>query len=251
MSKSEIVFVYTLTESMAAGRLENGLPRSAQIHETIARHYQIPAVNVGQSLLGKIESGVGNWDDFTIDKVHPNDAGYRIYADATIQFLEQLRTNSPPSETALPAPLEPDLWQTARLMPAANLDAPDWEIATQAPPSMSAEWHPERYAARYVVAQKPGTKLIFRFRGAVIGLFFLITPDSGDIEFSIDGGQPQRLSMWDKHALQFTRPSYRILADGLAKGEHQLKLRILAKKDQNSTGHVVRLLAMMVDSDIE
>lgn len=246
LPQCEIVFVYTITQSTANARQSDGLPRSTRLHEEIARHYEIPALNVGQALLEQIEAGAGDWNTFTIDSVHPTDAGYQIYADVIVGALQQLREGA----RELPAPLDVAAWQNMGMVNAAELSAPGWTIVTEAPATMTAEWHPERYATKFLAASAPQSELKFAFSGSIIGLFYLIAPDSGDIEYAIDDGEPVRLSMWDKYAQQFTRPNYRILADDLAAGAHQLKLRILPERDENSTGTTVRLLAMLVGDSV-
>jgi hypothetical protein len=109
------------------------------------------------------------------------------------------------------------------------------------------EWHPERYSTT-LTAEEPGAELSFAFAGTTIGLFWLVAPDSGDIEYSLDGSAPQQLSSWDVFALQFIRPSYHILSDSLAPGEHELCLRVSHESHPQSKGHSIRLLALLVDA---
>ncbi len=73
-----------------------------------------------------------------------------------------------------------------------------------------------------------------------------MAPDSGDIEWSIDDQPPQRLASWDKYALENARASYAILADDLTSGEHTLKIRVLAEKQEQSKGTWIRIGAFLV-----
>ena len=247
LPQCEIVFVYTIAQSMVGALGADGLPRSTRLHETIARHYDIAAINVGQALLERIAAGAGDWDDFTIDGVHPSDVGYRIYADAVIGALQKMRVGAAQTSPPLPAPLDVAAWERAGLIGATEFWAPGWTIETEPPATMTAEWHPERYANRFLAATQPATELKISFSGSIVGLFYLIAPDSGDIEYSIDGGEPSPLSTWDQFSAQFTRPNYRILARDLSPGAHELTLRILPTKNESSTGTTVRLLGLLVN----
>jgi hypothetical protein len=81
----------------------------------------------------------------------------------------------------------------------------------------------------------------------VVGLFWLIAPDSGDVEWSIDGSAPRRASSWDRYALRFTRANYTIFRDNLPPGEHVLTLRVSAEKNPESKGTWLRIGAMLVN----
>jgi hypothetical protein len=66
------------------------------------------------------------------------------------------------------------------------------------------------------------------------------------IEWSIDGGEPQRLSSWYKYALKFSRAGYVILVDDLPSAEHCLQVRVLSDKNPQSKGTWIRIGAFLV-----
>ena len=139
LPQSEIVFTYTLTESMSRALGSDGLPRSTQLHEEIARHYAIPAVNVGQALLEQIAAGAGDWPHFTTDGVHPNDAGYRVYADAVQEFLAQLQSGaSALSASAQSASAQSASAQSASAQSASALSASALSASAQSASAQSA-----------------------------------------------------------------------------------------------------------------
>ena len=109
---------------------------------------------------------------------------------------------------------------------------------------------PETLAGRFphrLSASRPGTELRVPFTGDSVGLYWLVAPDSGDIEWSIDGGPWGQASSWDKYALHFTRANYALLADSLPPGPHELRVRVAPEKNPESTGTFVRIGAVLVN----
>ena len=64
-------------------------------HIEVASHYGIPTIDVGKALVNKIKSTGGKWEDYSGDLVHPNDNGYKIYADCVADNLNKLLIASP------------------------------------------------------------------------------------------------------------------------------------------------------------
>ncbi|XME02164.1 SGNH/GDSL hydrolase family protein [Lachnospiraceae bacterium C1.1] len=48
----------------------------------LAEHYSIPVVDT-------IESFSNDYDNLTVDGVHPNDDGYKIYADSVASIIDE------------------------------------------------------------------------------------------------------------------------------------------------------------------
>ena len=97
-----------------------------------------------------------------------------------------------------------------------------------------------------LTCNKPGIELKYKFTGSAIGLYWLVAPDWGDIEWCVDGSAPQRLSSWDKYALNSSRANYKILTDSLESKEHELCIKILADKNSQSIGTWIRIGAILL-----
>jgi lysophospholipase L1-like esterase len=243
-----IVFVYTATKKMDEEAYAKGQsPASVAFHHRVATHYSIPEVNVGEILAADVRTKHGgDWKAMTRDDVHPNDAGYAVYAAEVRAFLERHiearntgETTSPGAPTLLvPAPLVKNPLEYGTMIDA-------WEL----PDTTGWAKEPEplgRHVSHRLSASQPGTELRVPFTGDAIGLYWLIAPDSGDIEWRIDDGPWKRASSWDKYALSFTRANYTILSDTLSPGRHNLTVRVLPDKNPESTGTFVRIGALLV-----
>jgi lysophospholipase L1-like esterase len=235
---ADVVFIYTTTKSLFPAYAKGELPKAVGYHQEVARHYGIPEINVGRVMAERIIKGDDSWETLTTDGVHPNDAGYALYMETIKAFLEShLSDPAGPALIDLPDPLTKDPFCGAHFEDATTLSAPGWKKEDK---SLGGHY------PHYIAASEPGTELVQRFSGTTIGVYWLIAPDSGDIEWSIDDGKPRRLSSWDKYALKYARANYAILADDLSSGEHTLKITVLGEKNAQSKGTWIRIGAFLV-----
>jgi lysophospholipase L1-like esterase len=236
--KTDIIFVYTTTESLAQAYDKGEIPAAIQTEQKIADYYGIPTINMGYALWKKLHDTGADWKTLTIDTVHPNDEGYRIYTDVLINYLKLHQSDKPAKpHIRLPAPMTHNPFENGKLVDAWSADAPGWLKETE---SLTGRY-PHRLSSN-----TPGSALTYDFEGSVIGLYWLMGPDSGDIEWSIDSGETHRASSWDIFALQYNRANYAILADNLAPGKHQLHIKVLSEKNNQSKGTWIRIGAFLV-----
>lgn len=238
---AEIVFIYTTTKAQSSAYANGGVPEAVGYHQAIARHYGIPEIDLGRALAERIDRGDGSWEMLTSDGVHPNDAGCAFYMTLLEDFLKSHRNDSDtPPLIVMPDPLTKDPFSGAHIEDATTLLAPGWQ----------KEEKPlgDRFP-HYLASSEPGTELVHHFSGTTIGLLWLIAPDSGDIEWSIDDGKPQRLSSWEPDAANSARANYVFLADNLPSGQHTLKIKVLGEKNSRSRGTWIRIGAFLVHCD--
>lgn len=246
----EIVFVFTITKYIC-DRLSESLPYfSRDIHAAIAAHYGLPTIDVGTPLAEAAAKAENGWLTYTGDNVHPNAEGYAVKEEALLKGLEPLLTGAAPeapAERSLPAPLYDALPLSARLIDAYPLADP------RAQPDTSAEhgWSQLFFhlCGRWpttIGANKPGAELSFEFEGSNLGIYWMMASDSGDIEFSIDGGEWQHMSSWDHYCLRFARANFHMLARDLPEGKHSALIRVSETKNEQSAGRWVRIGAFGV-----
>ncbi|WP_168120906.1 SGNH/GDSL hydrolase family protein [Paenibacillus sp. HB172176] len=234
---ADIVFVYTITKVMAETYEFDSAPDTVVLHQKIADFYAIPSVNLGKKLWQYVGSGSSTWEELLPDAVHPSDKGYQIYADEMQKFLSACIAPGP-VERKLDGYVTSSACDRGRLVDAWELLQEPWEKDS----SSLARRYPHM-----LVSGTPGAELHYTFQGSFIGLYWLIAPDSGDIEWSVDGSKARRQSSWDKHALKFTRAGYCILDHNLDPGEHVLTIKVLQEKQPQSEGNWIRIGAVLVD----
>ena len=254
----EIVFVFTITKQLADG-LKNGTPyHSRDIHSAIAAHYHLPAIDIGTPLSEAADQAEKGWLEYTGDTVHPQAAGYAIKEKALLASLQPMlegETPEAPAAYAMPAPLYDSLPVGATLIDAyaavcaAN---PGVSYSTAQPDtSVGVSWsnlflHLCHRWPTVIGSNKPGAELTIRFTGSALGVYWMMSSDSGDIDYCIDGGEWKHMSSWDIYCLRFARAGFHMLARNLPEGEHTLTLRVSEQKNEQSTGHWVRIGAFGV-----
>jgi len=246
----EIVFIFTITKRLA-DNLAAGIPYySRDIHTRIAAHYGRPTIDIGTPFAeaaAKIENG---WLKYTDDTVHPNAEGYAVKFAALTPGLEPLLTGDAPdalTEYPIPAPLYDDLPTAARLVDAFPL------ADRRAQPDTSAEVDWSKLFLHLcfrwptcIGASKPGSELTFEFEGSNLGVYWMMSSDSGDIDYKIDDGDWQHKSSFDEYCLRFARANFHMLAQNLPEGPHTITIRISETKDDRSVGRWVRIGAFGV-----
>lgn len=244
--RTDICFLYALAKDHLPDFAANRLPRTHRLHEGVAAHYGIPAVNMALAAAQRINAGRMPWDEFAKDAVHPTDAGYRIYADAVTGWLAQENTRGyeghPQTRRtahALPAPLFAGNFENA-----AMLDFSDTKS--------SSGWRREnkKWAGQFdhiAVADTPGATLALEFTGTVLGIFYVLGPDSGAFEYRVDGGAWKKCDPFDQWARGGYRAHSRLLETDLKPGRHRLELRTLAEHHPDSRGTTTRLGYLLAD----
>lgn len=82
----DIIIVF-VTDNSPAKRLGTEYEQLLA-HKAVAAHYGIPTINVGFALVETIKRTGNPWEYYVGDVVHPNNRGYKVYADCVAKFLE-------------------------------------------------------------------------------------------------------------------------------------------------------------------
>ena len=241
---ADIVFIYTTAKCMDELHKAGEKMGSIQAHQVVANHYGIPVIDVGEALYRQIVATTGNWDDYLPDTTHPNDRGYRIYAHEILSNLQKwlmypVGTEKKP--VVLASALDRKNYKTAGLLDS-------WTVTEEALPKGWIRLD-QSLARRYphmIGSDLPGSRLKVRIRSTVIGIYWMMSPDSGDMAWRIDKSDPVRISSWDRFCLNSSRAHYKILNDSLPPGEHDLEIEVLEEKNPASKGNWIRIGAFLV-----
>lgn len=248
-STTDIVLLYTLAKNHLDAYKAGKLPDRVAWHEKVAEHYGIPSVNLGQFVAEKINAGELTWDEFSKDGCHPTDKGYALYFEALKPFIAKCKAaaqspDKPPRHTLPKQSVSPAPMEKAQCVPYewAKLDA-GWKPGQRTPT--------DRFL-HVLECDQPGAVLTLKFKGAQVGFFDAIGPDTGDLEFSIDGGAWKLQPNFDSYCKSGTRPHARPLATDLdPKQEHELRLRVAEKIPDSSKGRFARIGYLLVDGEVE
>ena len=234
--ETEIIFFYTLAQNWLDTYAEGNLPRAASAFEVVAEHYNVPSIDAAYVSAQALREKKLTWDEFSIDSVHPKDAGYRIYADHIIACIKEWRNNYTVEPHSLPAPLREDNWEIAGMVPAQSaLRSPNWKTDTD------DQWKRYTHFPNLQFSDKPGESLKFRFKGTHFGIYDIMATDSGTLDVFVDGKLTKSVPRWDKYSLRFNRSSFAMLGKDLENKIHEVELRVSEKKEEQSKGHAIRI----------
>jgi len=240
----DVIVVYTMTQGMDEHIKNANIVESRSAHSSVAFYYgDILQIDMGSVLACETAKAGGDWNTYTVDTVHPNDSGYEIYASVVKEKLEGILSENVAAlqKRILPSPLfKENSYIGAHLEDASGAELSEgWKKVSE---SLC-----ERYPT-YFEALEPGAELCFRFNGIRIGLYWMMAKDSGNIEYSIDGGEWKTASSWDEFCKNFNRAHRMMLGDDMERGEHVLRLRVSSEKEKESEGYAIRIGAFLVCS---
>ncbi|MEI7835974.1 MAG: SGNH/GDSL hydrolase family protein [Planctomycetota bacterium] len=171
---------------LGAGQDYSALP-TWQSHRSLAASFGLPCIDVVSAVHKRMQEGLTT-QEFLSDGCHPNDTGYRLYADILCRELESM-AQAQGSPTPVPAqPLTENRFASAHMVELSTIaDLAEW---TPAVPSVMGTWYdhqPSRWQSSAVVPAKAGATLKIRTPCSGIGLYFELTRDGGPFVIKADG----------------------------------------------------------------
>ena len=239
---TDICFVYTLAGNMLQTLQEGFYPRSATAMEQIAQHYAIPSIHMGievarleteDKLIFKgpkpkteeEKTAIGDKVLFSPDAVHPyTDSGHRLYLEAIVRSMAEIRRNHEPGPHALIEPFRADNWEAAQMVPLSRAKlSSGWRQLDRGTDPMAKRFGnrlPEVWQADH-----PGESITFRVRGSAVRIYDLVGPDCGQISIQVDNQPAYVRPRFDAYCT-YHRLSYLTVGKALSDGAHEITLTI-------------------------
>lgn len=212
---TDIVFTYTITTAFTNDYCRGMCNRSASAMEMLADHYGIPSINFGPRVAALISENKLLMDAkvietavpkesperdklirdalaadgrvlFANDGVHPRDEGHELYKASIIEGLTQMKALPAADHRAkLAAPFVADNWEAAKMIPVTEaMLSGEWR---RLPADDGKQKAFGNRMGQIWMAEKPGCKLHFRFKGQLARVYDLLGPDGGQVTVTVDG----------------------------------------------------------------
>lgn len=163
-------------------------------HLQLAGYYGLPVVDVCQAVQRKVRGGLDP-HAFLHDGCHPNDAGYRLYADLIQRQIDRLAAR-PGVPTRWPTrALTANRFETARMLELAQqADQGGWQSAQ---PAVTGTWfdhQPSRWLSTAIAPVRRNATLSLTAACRGVGLYYEMVRDGGSVVLEADGDPALRVS---------------------------------------------------------
>jgi sialidase-1 len=218
-------------------------------HEMIARHYNIPYINLALEAHDKIKNGELNWaDDFK--DIHPWYHGQELYF-ATIKSLLQSCVQDQykqPLKINLPQPIDKARFENGHYYNITNakLDK-GWQITPNWKPDDGLSTRDGFVHVPVLNSNESGSVLSLPFKGNAVGIAVVAGGDAGTILYAVDHAPFKDLNLFTEFSSWLHLPVYHLLGDNLSGGSHVLEIKVSPQKNSGSKGNACRIVNFFVN----
>jgi sialidase-1 len=220
------------------------IPVEVTNHELVAKHYNLPSINLAKEVYDKIKNKEFSWESDFKD-LHPSPFGQELYfanIKSLIQKLEK-RQFAPPNNKKLPKMLNKWSFTTGgyQNITAAKLDG-KWVLNPAWEPIDGLGTRPGFVNVPMLIADTPGAELTLPFTGTAIGMGIVSGGDAGIVSYSIDNRPYKEIDLFTPWSNSLHLPWYVLFKGSLHRGKHVLKLKIADHHNINSKGNACRIV---------
>ena len=239
---TDIICVFTITKAIEKTLLETGAFSSRSIQSTLAHHYGLDTVDLGEHLRIAVAQAGGDWLRYTTDEVHPNDDGYIVCANTMKAALARLLDGETPDTLIhheMPAQLS-----HATLVDGRMIELTECENALSYFTFVDKRF--KRRFPHYYKANGVGSSMDFEFTGTGFGLYFIMDDHSGRISVTLDGKETKIVSAFDEYCKSYSRACYAFPFKNLENTKHTIHVQVLGEKDPESLGNDFSVFAFLL-----
>jgi sialidase-1 len=247
----DIVLMYFVDPDKIKDYNNDRVPYEIRAHNKVARHYNLPTVNLAKEVTDRINNGEFSWEKDFVD-AHPSPFGQELYYQSIRSFLENCWKKAENQPERLPHKL-PVLIDNYSYVDARYVDIREakpkegWTFEENWSPSNTLILHKMCKNVPVLSSEKPGAMVEFCFKGRAVGICAVTGPDVGMIEYSIDHKYSGMVDLYTQWSNEYNLPWFVIFKDDLSDSNHSLKIKILKDKNPKSDGNAVRVLKFLVN----
>jgi len=218
-------------------------PTEVKVHQDIAERYHLPFINLAKEITDRIDRGEFSWEaDFK--DLHPSSFGQNLYFETIMTLLDDdFKTVKSLKQKSLKSPIDQLNYCRGHYLDVHNTKRLDGF-------TINEDWSPvdgtptrEGFVHVPVLqASAPGSSFNLQFKGTVIGIGVLSGPNTGTMEYSIDGREYPPIDLFTAWSNTLYLPWFLVLGDDLKSGTHTLQVQISKNHHVNSKGAVLRIV---------
>lgn len=164
----------------------NRIPVEIANHQMIARHYNLPFINLAKEVHDQMQNGEFSWEKDFKD-LHPSPFGQQLYFNSIMQLLITCFTDAAAEaghyyvqKKAMPKPLNKQVLENGRYYSIDHARPGEgWELNPDWTPTDGLHTRPGFVHRPMLVATSPGATLTLPFEGNAIGIAIVSGKDAG------------------------------------------------------------------------
>lgn len=248
---TDIVLMYFVDPQKIKEYNEGKIPLTIACHDSVARHYKLPSLNLAKEVTDRINAGEFTWDD-DFKNLHPSPFGHELYFLSMRALFENCWKSALNQEEKKPhvLPSQMDLYSFTHgvyedIHQASRSEG--WSIDEKWFPADSILTREGYVDVPMLISSTPGSEVTFSFKGTAIGICNVAGPDAGVIEYSIDGGDYHSRDLFSPWSDNLYLNQYLLFEEALSPSMHKLKIRISHEKNEKSKGHTCQIVHFLVN----
>jgi hypothetical protein len=231
-NRIDMCLLYAIMNGQTSFYKAGKLPENVEKLETVAEHYQLPAVFLGfePSLLeaaGKLQFMPDTKKTTPLpifsDGIHPTAYGGCMYAAAIRRMMQKAGNQKASGKHELPIALIADNWEDGKMLTIEQLNfSPNWrKINTNDFPNLKAfsSWFPQM-----MKTTEAGEYFSFKFKGNRVGLFDIGGPEVGQYNLYIDGKKIKAINRFNSWCNNRYRGQYDLIE--VSPGVHEVRFEL-------------------------
>jgi sialidase-1 len=241
----DVVMMYFVDPGKMADYRQGKTPKVIGLHEKVAEHYLISSINLAKEVTERIDGGEFDWENDFKD-LHPSPFGHGIYSKSITKFLDGAWNgdfkNQAVETHVLPEPLDKySYFKGVLIGPNPPKPAKGWEMVQNWKPADGKGTRENFVNVPMFSGSYPGEIIKFHFRGNAIGIAVAAGPDSGIIEYSIDGQPWQKQDLYTRWSKSLHLPWFYTLGSRLKGKKHVIQIRTTKERNPESIGTACRI----------
>ncbi|MDO4570213.1 MAG: SGNH/GDSL hydrolase family protein [Planctomycetia bacterium] len=250
---ADVVVMYFAEPAKCRDYRAGIVPEVIVQHERVAEHYAIPSINLAKEVTDRIDAGEFSWEKDFRD-LHPAPFGHELYCRTICRLFDAAWPNASEQQTsaaesvstaALPEPLDPFSYFDGHYV--SIREAEGWRLVENWTPTLRVGVRRGFVNTPMLESSVPGETLSFRFNGRAVGIFAIAGPDTGIVEYSVDGREWKQKDFFTPWSTQLYLPWAQIFEAELDEGPHVLRLRMASEKNPKSVGNALRIVHFLVN----
>jgi sialidase-1 len=231
----------------------NRIPAEIVNHALIARHYNLPFINLAKEVHDRMRHGEFSWEQDFKD-LHPSPFGQQLYFASIRELLQQCAMQQERLHVLhirpypLPKALNKQSFERGQYdgIEHARLDK-SWTLVPDWTPTDSLHTRPGFVHRPMLIATTPGATLTLPFKGTAIGIAIVSGKDAGVVSYSIDNGPYKNVDLFTQWSRSLHLPWYILFNGDLQPGKHTLQLKIVGEHNSKSSGTACRIVYFLVN----